>query len=94
MDIESIERCWREEALVLPPRLEEGTVRQMIETRASDLRRAVRGRLRREAGYYLPIMPCRVQRTQEYPRSVPERGAASRSSAGQTKRLITCRRRL
>ncbi len=56
MDIESIERCWREEALVLPPRLEEGTVRQMIETRASDLRRAVRGRLRREAGYYLPIM--------------------------------------
>jgi hypothetical protein len=56
MDIESIERCWREEAFVLPPLLEEGTVRQMIETRASDLRRAVRGRLRREAGYYLPIM--------------------------------------
>ena len=56
MDIESIERCWREQADVLPPRLEEGTVRQMIETRTADLRRAVRGRLRREAGYYLPIM--------------------------------------
>ena len=56
MDIESIERCWREQAEVLPPRLEEGTVRQMIETRTADLRRAVRGRLRREAGYYLPIM--------------------------------------
>jgi hypothetical protein len=56
MEIEWVERCWREQAGVLPPRLEEGTVLQMIETRASDLRRAVRGRLRREARYYLPIM--------------------------------------
>src|SRR5262245_17276791 len=56
MDMESIERCWREQAEALPPRLEEGAVRRMIETRTRDLRQAVRGRLRREAGYYLPIM--------------------------------------
>ena len=56
MDIESIEHCWREQAEVLPPRLEEGTVRRMIETRTEDLRKAVRGRLRREGRYYLPIM--------------------------------------
>ena len=55
MDSEWVERCWREQAEVLPPRLEEGTVRQMIEARTKDLRQAVRARLRREAGYYLPI---------------------------------------
>ncbi len=55
MDIEWVERCWREQAEVLPPRLEEGTVRSMIEARTKDLRQAVRARLRREAGYYLPI---------------------------------------
>jgi len=55
MDFESIERCWREQAEALPPRLEEGTVRLMIEARTKDLRQAVRARLRREAGYYLPM---------------------------------------
>jgi hypothetical protein len=47
MDIESIERCWREQADLLPPRLEEGTVRQMIESRTADLRRAVRAAMAR-----------------------------------------------
>jgi hypothetical protein len=56
MDIESIEGCWRREAELLPPRLEEGTVLRMIEARAAALRRSLRGRLRREAGYYLPMM--------------------------------------
>ena len=55
MDSEWVERCWREQAELLPPRLEEGSVRQMIEARTKDLRQAVRARLRREAGYYLPI---------------------------------------
>ena len=56
MDIESIEGCWRREAELLPPRLEEGTVLRMIEARAAALRRSLRGRLHREAGYYLPMM--------------------------------------
>ena len=52
----SIERCWRGQADVLPPRLEEGTVRQMIETRTADLAAGgARRPLRREAGY----RPCR-----------------------------------
>jgi hypothetical protein len=56
MDIESIERCLREEAGAPLPRLEEGAVLRMIETRRAEVRRAVQGRLRREAGYYLPMM--------------------------------------
>ena len=56
MDIESIERRWRQEAGVRPAPLEEGPVLQMIETRAAALRRSLRGRLRREAGYYLPMI--------------------------------------
>ena len=56
MDLESIKRCWREETQSLPPLLEEETVMRMLANRATDLRRQVRGRLRREAGYYVPIM--------------------------------------
>jgi len=56
MDIDSIERCWREDADPLPPPLEEGSVMRMIETRTAALRGSLRRRLRREAGYYLPTM--------------------------------------
>jgi hypothetical protein len=56
MDLESIKRCWREETQSLPPLLEEETVMRMLTNRATDLRGQVRRRLRREAGYYVPIM--------------------------------------
>ena len=56
MDLESIKRCWREETESLPPPLEEETVMRMLTNRTADLRRQVRRRLRREAGYYVPIM--------------------------------------
>jgi hypothetical protein len=55
MDFDSIKRCWREESLALPPRLEEGPVKEMLTNRTADLRRDVRRRLRREAGYDLPL---------------------------------------
>jgi hypothetical protein len=60
MDMDSVERCWREDADGLPPRLEEGSVLRMIETQAAALRQSVRRRLRREAGYYLPMMALSV----------------------------------
>ena len=56
MDLESMKRCWRDEADALPPQLQEGPVMHMLANRAADLRREVRRRLRREAGYYIPIM--------------------------------------
>ena len=56
MNLESIKGCWREEADALPPRLEEGTVLQMLTNRTTDVRRELKGRLRREAGYYVPII--------------------------------------
>jgi uncharacterized membrane protein YqjE len=56
MDFESIKRCWREETRSLPPLLEEETVMRMLTNRVTDLQRHVRRRLRREAGYYVPIM--------------------------------------
>ena len=56
MDLEAIKRCWREEAGELLPLLEEGPVLRMVTDRATDLRRRVRNRLRREAYYYLPTM--------------------------------------
>jgi hypothetical protein len=56
MDLESIKRCWREETRSLPPLLEEETVMRMLTNRTTDLRGKVRRRLRREAGYYVPIM--------------------------------------
>ena len=56
MDLETLERRWREAALVQPPSLREGPVMRMIEARTADLRRDVRRRLRREAGYYLPMV--------------------------------------
>jgi hypothetical protein len=56
MDFESIKRCWREETQPLPPLLEEETVMRMLTNRTTDLRAQVRRRLRREAGYYVPIM--------------------------------------
>ena len=60
MDFESIRRCWREEAAAPPPALEEASVMRIIETRAVDLRRRVRRRLRREAANYLPILAIAV----------------------------------
>jgi hypothetical protein len=51
-----LKRCWREEAQSLPPLLEEETVLRMLANRTTDLRRQVRRRLRREAGFYVPIM--------------------------------------
>jgi hypothetical protein len=56
MDLESIKRCWREETQSVPPRLEEETAMRMLTNRAIDLRRQVRRRLRREAGYYVPML--------------------------------------
>jgi len=55
MEFDAIERCWRETSQALPPPLEKGLVKEMLANRATDLRRAVRHRLRREAGYYLPL---------------------------------------
>jgi hypothetical protein len=60
MNLESIKLCWREESNFQPPVLEEGSVRRMIETRATDIQRELRSRLRREAGYYLPMMAVAV----------------------------------
>jgi hypothetical protein len=51
-----LKRCWREETQSLPPLLEEETVLRMLANRTTDLRRQVRRRLRREAGFYVPIM--------------------------------------
>ena len=56
MDLDSIKQCWRQDAQSLPPVLEEETVMRMLADRTTDLRRQVRRRLRREAGYYLPLM--------------------------------------
>ncbi len=56
MDLDSIKQCWREDAQSVPPSLEEETVMRMLTNRATDLRRHVRRRLRREAGYYVPIV--------------------------------------
>ena len=56
MDLESIKQCWREDTQSLPPLLEEETVMRILTNRAIDLRRQVRRRLRREAGYYVPMM--------------------------------------
>lgn len=56
MDLEAIKRCWHAEAQALPPLLEEAPVARMVTDRVADLRRRVRRRLRREAGYYLPMM--------------------------------------
>jgi hypothetical protein len=60
MDLDSIERCWREQSAAPPPPLEEGSVMEMIEAQAVELRKDVRRRLRREAGYYLPMMAVGV----------------------------------
>lgn len=54
MDFESVKLCWRGEAST--PRLEEKPVMLIVNHRAGDLRRELRRRLRREAGYYLPIL--------------------------------------
>jgi hypothetical protein len=51
-----IERCWRAEVDVLPPRLEEGSVLKMIQAQGDALRRSLRQRLRREAVYYVPML--------------------------------------
>lgn len=56
MELEAMKRWWHEETGALPPRLEEGEVARMVTERVADLRRRVRRRLRREAGYYLPMM--------------------------------------
>ena len=56
MDFESIKRCWREDTGFLLPPLEEDTVMRVLTNRATDLRRQVRRRLRREAGYYIPLI--------------------------------------
>lgn len=60
MDLESIKRCWRDEAGLLPEKLEEGSVVQMLTNAEADLRREVARRLRREAGYYFPMMAVAV----------------------------------
>jgi hypothetical protein len=60
MNLEAIERCWREETNARSPQLEEGTVTQMLTRREADLRRDVKRRLRREARYYLPMMAISV----------------------------------
>jgi hypothetical protein len=60
MDFDTMERCWREDADVLPPRLEEGSVMRMIEAQVTGLRGSLRRRLRREAGYYVPMMVLSV----------------------------------
>jgi hypothetical protein len=60
MNLDAIERCWREDTNARSPQLEEGTVMQMLTQREADLRRDVKRRLRHEAGYYLPIMAISV----------------------------------
>src|SRR5687768_439571 len=56
MDLEAIKHRWHEDAQSLPPRLEEGPVVLMVTEKEAELRGRVRRRLRREAGYYLPMM--------------------------------------
>jgi len=56
MDLESMKRCWRDEAGAVPLQLQEEPVMRILTSRTADLRRDVRRRLRREAGYYVPIM--------------------------------------
>jgi hypothetical protein len=56
MDLESIRRCWREDDVSPLPSLQEATVLHMLTNRTVDLRRQVRRRLRREAGYYAPLV--------------------------------------
>jgi hypothetical protein len=56
MDLDSIKECWRQGTKSFPPQLEEETVMRVLSNRAADLRRQVRRRLRREAGYYVPLM--------------------------------------
>jgi hypothetical protein len=60
MNLEGIERCWREEISAPSPQLAEETVMLMLTRREADLRRDVKRRLRREAGYYLPIMAISI----------------------------------
>jgi hypothetical protein len=60
MDFDTIERCWRQDADVSRPRLEEGSVMRMIEAKVTGLRGSLRRRLRREAGYYAPMMVVSV----------------------------------
>jgi hypothetical protein len=60
MNLETIERCWREGLNAQLPQLEEETVMQMLTGREAALRRDVKRRLRREAGYYLPIMAISI----------------------------------
>jgi len=60
MNLEAIERCWRDETNAQWPQLDEGTVMQILTRREADLRRDVKRRLRREAGYYLPIMAISI----------------------------------
>jgi len=60
MDLPAIERCWREQSAAPPPPFEEGSVLAMIEARTDELRREARRRLRREAGYYLPMLAVGV----------------------------------
>jgi hypothetical protein len=56
MDLESIRRCWREDGVSLLPPFQEETVMRMLTNRTADVRRQVRRRLRREAGYYAPLV--------------------------------------
>jgi hypothetical protein len=60
MNLEAIERCWRDETDAPSPQLEEGTVMQMLARREADLRRDVKRRLRREASYYLPLVAISI----------------------------------
>jgi hypothetical protein len=60
MDLERIRRCWRDDRGTWPERLEEGPVIEMLTNRATDLRREVGRRLRREAGYYVPMVAVAV----------------------------------
>jgi hypothetical protein len=60
MNLEAIERCWRDETNAQSPQLDEGTVMQILTRKEADLRRDVKRRLRREAGYYLPIMAISI----------------------------------
>jgi hypothetical protein len=56
MDLESLKQCWRDEGDDSPPQMQEEPVMRMLTSRTADLRRDVRRRLRREAGYYIPIL--------------------------------------
>ena len=60
MDLERIKRCWRDESGAWPERLEEGPVLRMLTNRATAVRQEVGRRLRREAGYYVPMMAVAV----------------------------------